>query len=253
MIDFNNKRELAVFGAYLSMLAYLSETKQRKYIDKHIKNYTLAQDSHKSLQYFVLKDHDNKKTYISIRGTDTSNFKESIRDLKVSLNLLPKKVYGHKVHRGYAKAGDALLRSLMPHIVDNYGYELIFVGHSLGGVLARYCGIVSGKVCKILTYGSPKLAERGFYADLSGVDITCYVNIDDIIPQFSVLYDDCRAQNHFILDDDKKYKYMGMVRGYLLPLLGIIRNTILGNVVVGLKAHSIKNYIRHLTKLSKLK
>ena len=33
---------------------------------------------------------------------------------------------------------------------------------------------------------------------------------------------------------------MGMVRGYLLPLLGIIRNTILGNVVVGLKAHSIK-------------
>lgn len=253
MFDYNKKHSLGLFGAYLSLLAYMNKESQRKFITKHINRFELIQRNHKSVQYFVLHDFDNKTTFVAIRGTDTSSLKESLRDFGVSLRFFAKRINGARVHRGYAEAGDAINEDLKTLLVHD-DHRLVLVGHSLGGVLAKYCGIMMKRECQIFTYGAPKLAGKRFYKDIIA-DITSYINVGDAIPDLPPTFSESKLRNFYLMDEDGEAATYSIIRNLIIPLAAVCRYTVLvflGKLAVSLRDHSIKSYIRQISKIVKI-
>lgn len=252
--DLNNKDSKALLCSYLSMLAYKSKSTQEKWLSKFFKEgYELIVDARKNLQFSIIRDTKNKYLFVAIRGTDTNSSKESFADLSVSLQVWSRKVRGYKVHNGYAKAGNRLL-NIFNKVLKLYpDHKIIFTGHSLGGVLAKFVAIESDINCECFAYGAPRLAESSYYEDTRKASVFNYININDLIPLWYPKYHDVRKKSYILMSSSQISNVDIRTDKIVRPLYTLVRNTILGNVLVGLESHSIKNYIRHIKRIVRKK
>lgn len=252
--DTTSKDGKALLCSYLSILAYRGIDTQNKWFSKLFPSgYELQVDARKNLQYSIVRDTTNKHLYIAIRGTDTNSFKESISDLLVSLQVWNRKVRGYKLHNGYAKYGKKLLSEFIDIINEHPDHKIIFTGHSLGGVLAKFCAIECDIPCECFTFGAPRLAEAAYYEETHKAKVFNYININDVIPLWYPKYYDVR-KNSYILMDSTQIRNVDMKTDKILkPLYVLVKNTLLGSIVIGLESHSIKNYIRHINRIVRKK
>lgn len=261
LYDFNyrNNDDLGMLCAYLSMIAYENDIKvQEKWLSRFIGNFEILNDTcNKNLQYSIIRDIDKKTIFVAVRGTETHSLKEAIRDLWVSLQFWPIKPNitsddNTKIHYGYNKAGRALFNKVMPTIHKNYpDHELVFCGHSLGGVLAKYMGLLYASKSKVFAYGAPRLGSKGLFKTNPKTDLHNYVNIMDLIPLFYPKYHDCKDYNYFLTGKSQVSHTIIDSDSYFKPIISLVLKTLFGGKFVALKSHSIKNYIRHLRKLRK--
>jgi len=124
------------------------------------------------------------------RGTD-SNY-----DALTDLRAIPWHVseLGCWCHSGFAKGvrgwwgNGGMFKKLLPHIkmAHDNGMDIVFSGHSKGGAEATLEAALCNKLgipCRLITFGSPKVATKGLLAALRGVEAVRYVLGIDVVPR----------------------------------------------------------------------
>ncbi|KAM3584646.1 hypothetical protein VKS41_003453 [Umbelopsis sp. WA50703] len=106
---------------------------------------TSTNDSKYAPSYYLIKDHDSRSIILSFRGTF------SLNDLAVDLTceyddfaIVGEKSDQYKVHSGIYRAAKAiykdgsgpLITAVKQALVENDGYGLVLIGHSLGAAIA---------------------------------------------------------------------------------------------------------------------
>lgn len=248
--DYNKTHELGMLCAYLSMLAYDSATtKKNIWLSRFFSEYELYEDSVGNLQYDLIFDEANKYVFVSIRGTETDSFIEASRDLWVSLQFWSKKLEGNKyIHTGYYKAGERLKEKIFPILRKYDDYNVVFTGHSLGGVLSKYLGFVYESKSKVYTFGSPRLGSKGIFKN-TPCSLHCYINIMDLIPLYHPRYHDCKDVNYVLTSKGFQHSSMTSESSFV-PVMSLITSTLRKSNSGNLSdAHSIKNYVKSMSRV----
>ena len=88
-------------------------------------------------------------------------------------------------HAGFLANGRALWSAVSPHIPQ--GKSIVFAGHSLGGVEAQILAALHGALCRVVTFGSPRvmLGCNLLFPVLvhhAATQLTLYARPDDPVP-----------------------------------------------------------------------
>jgi len=88
-------------------------------------------------------------------------------------------------HDGFLANGRALWSAVQPHL--SQGKEIVFAGHSLGGAEAQILAALRGALCRVVTFGSPRLAlgVNPLFPILvrrATTQLTLYARPDDPVP-----------------------------------------------------------------------
>lgn len=243
------KMDKIIDCAYMAMLAYLKEKEIRQWLADMFVNYEVILDKARNLEYFIVIDRETRTNYISIRGTQTNSVVDTLKDIRDSIYIVPKKINGSYFHRGYALGGERLFKDIQDHLYN--GNFNVLIGHSLGGALAEYIAYKLDVECSLYTYGAPRLTTRGFYEKNTKVSPNHVVDINDIVPLYLPIYD---ARPHGVLQIEaplinkppanKAAKFL-----YLFTKMG--KNALMGTVLVGIKSHGIQSYIKELIRIKR--
>lgn len=162
----------------LSILAYDDNPKSENLYNIQTFNNEL------DVNGFYAYDKDNKKLYISFRGTECK-FKDIIFD------LLFKKLYifkGVKVHSGFLLTYLSIRQKLLSLIIDSDIEKIVVTGHSMGGALATLCAFdmknkFENKSVECFTFGSPRVGNRNFSKEYNKMNIYSFrvVNGSDVV------------------------------------------------------------------------
>lgn len=250
--NYNNQDSMASLCSYLSMLSYENTETQQKWFSKLFSEYDFVNSSHKSLQYSIIMDNKNKYIFFVIRGTDTNNYRESLRDILVSMKVWHRKIGDSKFHTGYSNNGDILKDIFLEYIHTYKDYHVVFTGHSLGGVIAKYIATNSNNNSDCYTYGAPRLSDNPVSS--KRVNMFNYINVGDSIPLWYPSYKMSKKDTYYILptevihhDKITDSSSIG-TKAMVSSLYKLLRNTLIGDKVGSLAGHSIKNYIRRLKR-----
>lgn len=248
-LNYDNPDEVALLCSYLCTIAYFDKDKQEKWIAERFEfdYYNSCVDT---LQFFTMFDHTNKKAYFVVRGTDIKRFKDEWRDLRVSLRFWGKDIKNTKGHNGYIRAGNNLLAVMTEkvHEANDKGYDIIFTGHSLGGVLSKYIACMLNIPSSVYTFGAPCLAKSKFYDDVDKVSVYKYRTKDDLIPMFpSLLFDDIYG-DEFLLDRGSITVDTEDKKGLLTPLLFLTKIKLFYKIFNAVKSHNITVYNLNLLR-----
>lgn len=88
-------------------------------------------------------------------------------------------------HAGFLADGRALWSAVLPHIPR--GRAIVFAGHSLGGAEAQILAALHGGPCRVVTFGSPRIALdfNLLFRPLvrrAAPQLTLYARPDDPVP-----------------------------------------------------------------------
>lgn len=253
-LDFTNPHDKALLCAYLCTISYQNKNDQKKWLSERFElEYFESDVCYDTLQYYVIYDTFRKYAFVVVRGTDIKNFKSQWKDLLISFRFWPKKISNSKAHNGYVRAGSALIRAVEDSVsrAEKADYKIVFTGHSLGGVLAKYIACMLNKKAEVYTFGAPCLARNEFYHNVSNIVLYKYRMEGDLVPMFpSLLYDDIfgiefEISRANINVDTKKRK------GVLLPLLYLSKFKLFSSVFGTLKSHNMKYYALNLLRKHK--
>ena len=136
---------------------------------------------------YVLTEVDaGANMVVAIRGTD------SIRDIVSDVDCLAVPFLWGFAHRGFARAADDLVASLLPHIirhaVEHPDAELVVTGHSMGAGVATLATLLlrhrCGVAARCVLFGPPSCVSPDLASACRGCVIGL-VNNDDFIPSLS--------------------------------------------------------------------
>lgn len=183
--DSNN--DATALCSYLSAISYQHKKDQYDWLVETFQLSDYYQDETNYISYYTVKDEARKNFYVVIRGTHADNFKCWVLNMIVNLQFKLLEESCYKIHSGYRKCGEPILKKLVFSIKEaaDKGYNVVFTGHSLGGAIAKYVAVKSElDESNIYTFGSPLLATDDFF-DIDGtMHIRDYVISDDIISFF---------------------------------------------------------------------
>ncbi|MDQ6955656.1 MAG: lipase family protein [Mariprofundaceae bacterium] len=140
---------------------------------------TFYDDGH-GRQGFLAVDAD--KAILAIRGTEPSDIRDVIDDLRVC----PISYKAAKVHRGFLDAAQSLMQtqgdteSLEASLNKLNHHTLYATGHSLGAAMAVIVGM-SYAFEKIVTFGEPRVGAGIILQGDDGLSHTRFVNGKDIV------------------------------------------------------------------------
>lgn len=249
-LNIDNHHNIALICSYLCMISYQEKVIQYKWLSEKFKFEKIISNEDYQTQYLTLYDTKNKIFFVVIRGTDIKRLRKQWKDVLYSCNFLPKKVENYKIHKGYYKKGEILKQSILPLIHKAYhdGYKVILTGHSLGGAISKYIGVLSNIECDIYTFGTPMLATKEFYEKGKVQNIYKYVNSGDLVPEFpSRIYDD-GFHDFYELNNGECYLEKQKNIGFYIPFFYLLKIKILSNFLYALEEHSMKTYMHNLLK-----
>lgn len=150
------------------------------------------------------------RLFIAFTGTEPEDLRDWWTDLKVSGSYFA--VLEGDVHRGFLKAYNALryqvLKTVLDNLDDNYGLEIICVGHSMGGALAVLCHAdmlaYSDNVASY-TFGAPALFSSraaAVFKSHCGTRSFRVVYFTDIVPRIVYIVG-WKHGNHMLYIDTK--------------------------------------------------
>jgi hypothetical protein len=113
---------------------------------------------------------------LAFRGTDASDPTDLADDAEFLQKEWPQ---GGLVHRGFAKALDAILPTLRPAL-EKLRCRVLFTGHSLGAAMATLLASIR-RPDFLYTFGSPRVGNAQFVSILNGLSSRRFANCCDIV------------------------------------------------------------------------
>ena len=131
---------------------------------------------------------DGRRVAIAFRGTVPSLWGNVVTDLQAYDE--PAKAVGQagaKVHEGFQIAADALLPQVIAWLAGSSPDDLLITGHSLGGAIATYAGLILHEqhpALRVVTFASPRVGNAAFAAAFAsrGIPHTRVVGDSDPVP-----------------------------------------------------------------------
>ncbi|MDF2927897.1 MAG: hypothetical protein K0Q75_135 [Anaerospora sp.] len=164
-----------------SSLAYKNINTDFSFAGYNVIDYPVSKNDQSGFNATVLKNDDNKEIVIAIRGTQIHDLHDIVNDLALLTGEVPSQLLD-------------LMKVYETVRAKNPEYKIVFVGHSLGGLLAQLgaATAITGKVTNsktsdtnvsAITFNAPgakQLAEDSFYPanDDSGQPVRKYVPFD---------------------------------------------------------------------------
>lgn len=182
-VDLEN---LDLLGAELSRLAYADEPVVRealKGIGFELQLFVGGDDFEGRVALggtdaFLARHADRRLTVLAFRGTESDKPEDILADamtLQVSSALFP----DCRVHAGFADRFERVAKFL-PSSPAPAGDRFLITGHSLGAALATLAA-ARWQPTLLLTYGGPRVGDRGFSRLLEGVACRRFVGCCDIV------------------------------------------------------------------------
>ncbi|KAF5829455.1 hypothetical protein DUNSADRAFT_16052 [Dunaliella salina] len=144
--------------------------------------------------YFMAVDHDVKVVRVVVRGTSV------FKDLLIDFNGFTANFMSGYAHCGMALASKALVEEELPRLEEALkkypGYEVQFVGHSLGGGVAALAACylnwdpqlsqrLPGTRVTAVTFASPPVLTKELASQAKGF-IRAIINNNDMVPRASM-------------------------------------------------------------------
>lgn len=161
--------------------------------------------------YFLETDRQQKMQVLTIRGT--ANKLNVWEDIEIAL-VKDSRLAIH-LHKGFQNDASKIYPNVKPHL--NKDYSIRVTGHSLGGAIA---GIIAAylfedgfKVERLVTFGGPKVTDRGGKKAIqNNIRVTRVVHDNDVVPMIPPSGFLFGSYQHFgpevILRDGRKYVYL---------------------------------------------
>ncbi len=160
--------------------------------------YMMAQERHElyAPAHFVALDHSNQQAIVAIQGS------QSLHDVLMDLMCHSvefqsvydgEELFTGKVHGGFLKSAQMLashLHKLVTEtLVAHSNYELVIVGHSLGGGVATLLALLWTRIplfvshhIQAISYALPCVVCKDIsQAPFTGNHVTCVVMGDDVV------------------------------------------------------------------------
>lgn len=249
-LDYSDVNDQALLCSYLCTIAYSDRETQEKWLGERFDMDYFDSSRVGTLQYFMIFDNTNRKAYFVIRGSDTKNLKREWRDWRTNLRFWPKKVRKSKAHNGYVRSGNHLLPIMQEQVsvANDRGFDVIFTGHSLGGVLAKYVASMLDYKCEVYTFGAPALAKSEFYDSIENVTVHKYRMDGDLIPMFpSLIYDDVYG-SELLLKRGSVSPDTADKKGLIAPFIFLTKVKLFLTLFTAIKTHNITVYTLNLLR-----
>jgi len=239
--------ERAVIAAKLSAHAYKTEA-QAKAATKKMGFPWCKLISKDGAECLVVKDRND--LWFAFRGTEPSKLNDVTADLKLMKNAA---VAGGKVHSGFQKEVNDLWMDILAEIEHNQQLkvqkDIYMTGHSLGAAMATIAATRHAPI-ELFTFGSPRVGGPKFIRH-----ITCphlrFMNNNDIvcrIPPAWLGFKHHGEMIYFNRDGVKADK-----PSWKDLFLGIFNSWKRFKFFDGIVDHGMPNYVKAITKLSKVK
>ena len=239
--------ERAVIAAKLSAHAYKTEA-QAKAATKKMGFPWCKLISKDGAECLVVKDRND--LWFAFRGTKPSKLNDVTADLKLMKNAA---VAGGKVHSGFQKEVNDLWMDILAEIEHNQQLkvqkDIYMTGHSLGAAMATIAATRLAPI-ELFTFGSPRVGGPKFIRH-----ITCphlrFMNNNDIvcrIPPAWLGFKHHGEMIYFNRDGVKADK-----PSWKDLFLGIFNSWKRFKFFDGIVDHGMPNYVKAITKLSKVK
>jgi triacylglycerol lipase len=215
-----------------------------------------------SADQFVVRNHSvtifkhEMGTVVAFRGTKTW------RDWKFNLSLIPTRRTWGVLHKGFARAAEALWPQIESIISEAgaSGEKITFTGHSLGGAMAVVSALkahyeLNVPVSGIVTFGQPPLATMSIQASLQESGINHYLrfvnSVDVVVTGPFFPYRHVGKINYFD-SDGNLHRNMSWIRFFRdAAVIGYRKLNPAGQVTSHFMAPYIRLLEQHVTSHSK--
>lgn len=186
---------------------------------------------------------------IACRGTEPNEWTDIRADVD-AVSVLAETA--GKVHRGFKREVDNLWPMLETSLMNNKD-PVYFVGHSLGGAMAKICASrcllshISTNPQQLFTFGSPRVGNRS-YVKFVTLEHYRFVNNNDVVTRVPPIWFGYQHSGHEVYFNRhgqiKQYGYLMKRRDRWRGFLGAI----LLRKVVHLADHGVHRYCQNLVR-----
>lgn len=236
--------ERALLMAELAMIAYNDEDEARRastlvgFPEVHFFNQSGAQ---------AFRFANEVDSVIACRGTEPHEWTDVRADVD-AVSVLAETA--GRVHRGFKREVDRLWPMLEERLTNNQ-LPVYFVGHSLGGAMAKICASrcllshIATNPRQLFTFGSPRVGNRQ-YVQFVTLDHYRFVNNNDIVTRVPPMWLGYQHSGHEVyFNRDGKIKRYNLLMKGRDRWRGVIRG-LWNRQIDYLSDHSIHEYCKHL-------
>jgi len=166
---------------WFAQFARAAYKKDNNVIKELYEDYDVYINEINDIKYIVLFDPDNKKQYISIRGTCNSH--NAMQDI----NFFRSKSFrlDIELHKGFHKTAEMIADDLISRLDKTWSTYV--TGHSLGAaealIVSWYLDYSGHTVSECINFGQPKVTSSQGIRKMRGkIKLTRVVNETDVVP-----------------------------------------------------------------------
>lgn len=240
----------ALLFAELAMIAYNDEAEATR-AAAQIGFPDVTFFNNRGAQAYRFRNRHN--SVIACRGTQPNEWTDIRADVD-AVSVLAETA--GKVHRGFKREVDNLWPMLETSLMNNK-QPVYFVGHSLGGAMAKICAgrcllsHISTNPQQLFTYGSPRVGNRP-YVKFVTLDHYRFVNNNDVVTRVPPIWLGYQHSGHEVYfnrnGEIKQYGYLMKRRDRWRGFL----NEVMRWKIDQLGDHSIHRYCENLVKAVRL-
>jgi len=241
------KMERALIAAKLSAHAYKSE-KAAKTACKKMGFPWCRLVSKDGAEVLIVKDRND--LWFAFRGTEPSKLNDVMADLKLAKQAA---MAGGKVHSGFQQEVNDLWMDILAELEHNdqlkVRKDVYITGHSLGAAMATIAA-TRYKPHELFTFGSPRVGGAKFIKNIKCPHLR-FMNNNDIvcrIPPAWLGFKHHGEMIYFGRNGNKQDKPSWSDMFY-----GILQSWKRFKFFDGIVDHGMPNYVKAITKLSKVK
>ena len=239
--------ERALIAAKLSAYAYRTE-KQAKVATKKMGFPWCKLISKDGAEVLVVKDRND--LWFAFRGTEPSKLNDVTADLKLMKNAA---VAGGKVHSGFQQEVNDLWMDVLAEIEHNQQLkvqkDIYMTGHSLGAAMATIAATRHSPV-ELFTFGSPRVGGPKFIKNIKCPHLR-FMNNNDIVCRIPPAWLGFRHHGEMIYFGRNGNKQPNPTWSDMF--YGILNSWKRWKFFDGIVDHGMPNYVKAITKLSKVK
>tara|TARA_R110000851_G_scaffold15212_3_gene50475 strand:+ start:242 stop:997 length:756 start_codon:yes stop_codon:yes gene_type:complete len=247
MKDSKSQMERALVAAKLSAAAYKTEA-QAKVICKKMGFPWCKLISNDGAEVLVVKDRND--LWFAFRGTEPSKLNDVMADLKVVKNSA---IAGGKVHGGFQQEVNDLWMDILAELEHNdqlkVRKDVYITGHSLGAAMATIAA-TRYQPEELFTFGSPRVGGHKFIRNIKCPHLR-FMNNNDIVCRIPPAWLGFVHHGEMIYFNANGVKQDKPTWSDLFT--GMLNSWKRWKFFDGIVDHGMPNYVKAITKLSKVK